>query len=90
MRPNVRRPADQRPSILDEYLARRLLVDLIEECLEGRTRIVAIHTFIEGLSTRETAALLAMSIRSVNQHKQAAKEQLRRRLSPDGQEPGTS
>lgn len=89
IRPNVRRPVDQRPSSMDEYLARRLLVDLIEECLEGRTRLVAVHTFMEGLSTRQIGALLGMSIRSVNQHKQAARDQLRRRLRPDGQEPGT-
>lgn len=83
IRPNVRRPVDHKPSNTDEYLARRLLVDLIEECLEGRTRLVAMYTFIEGLSTREISTLLSLSIRSVNQHKQTSIEQLRRRLRPE-------
>ncbi len=90
VRPNVRRPVDQRTLSPNEYLARRLIVDLIEECLEGRARLVAIHTFVEGLSTREIATLLGLSIRSVNQHKQASVEQLRRRLRADRPEPGTT
>ncbi len=88
IRPNVRRPVNHKTSNTDEYLARRLIVDLIEECLEGRTRLVAIHAFVEGMSTREISTLLGLSIRSVNQHKQTSIEQLRRRLSPNGQEPG--
>jgi len=89
IRPNVRRPADQRTTGANEYLARRLIMDLIDECLEGRTRLVAMLTFLEGLSTREISSLLDLSIRSVNQHKQAAVEHLRRRLGAAGQEPGT-
>ncbi|MEZ5412391.1 MAG: sigma-70 family RNA polymerase sigma factor [Acidimicrobiales bacterium] len=87
IRPNVRRPLDHDASTMNEYLARRLIVDLIEECLEARTRLVAILTYVEGLSTREISTLLGMSIRSVNQNKQAARDQLRRRLGAGGQEP---
>lgn len=88
IRPNVRRPLDHHASGTNEYLARRLIVDLIEECLEGRTRLVAMLTFLEGLSTREISTLLGMSIRSVNQHKQASVEHLRRRLGAGGTELG--
>lgn len=79
-RPNVHRPVNGRDQDPGQYLARRLLVDLIEECLDGRTRLVAVLTFIEGLSTREIATLLGLSIRSVNQHKTTARERLRNRL----------
>lgn len=89
IRPNVRRPLDRGTSSTNEYLARRLIVDLIEECMEGRTRLVAMLTFVEGLSTREISSLLGLSIRSVNQHKQAAVEHLRRRLGATQSEPDT-
>ena len=54
-RPGVLRRSDEPPSNLERYLARRLIVDLLQECLEGRSRQVAALTFIDGLTTKEIA-----------------------------------
>ena len=90
-RPSGRRPVEHRPpSDTEKYLARRLVIDLIEEHLVGRPRLIAILIFVEGLSTRETAELLSLSIRTVNQNKQTAIERLRARLRGEGPEPGVS
>ena len=67
-------------SDLDRYLARLLILDLIDECLDGRSRDIAALHYIDGLSTNEIAARLDLSVRTVNAHKRRAKEQLRAAL----------
>lgn len=71
-RPGVVRQSDEPPSNLERYLARRQIVDLLEECLEGRSRQVAALQFIDGLTTAEIAELLGLSIGSVNRIKRGA------------------
>ena len=82
-RPGTLRRTDDQPSEIDEYLGRRLVIDLIDECLDGTMREIALRTYLDGLSTKEIAALVGLSIRSVNHQKRQAIEVLRDFLLPD-------
>jgi len=72
-RPGVVRPQPDRPSDVERYLSRRVIVDLIDECIPNRReRDVAALTFIDGLTTYEIATELHLSTGAVNRYKRAA------------------
>lgn len=82
-RPGVQRRQEPTPSLLDQFQARAYLVELMKEHLEGRQLEVATRAYIDGLSVNEIAEQLGLKPRTVRDHLQHARDNLRRRLSPE-------
>lgn len=82
-RPGTLRQSNHEQSTTDAFIARLVIVDLIEECLDGRTHEVAMLAFVDGLSTREIHDRLDLSIGTINTHKRTASKVLKAALSQD-------
>ncbi|MCP4964597.1 MAG: sigma-70 family RNA polymerase sigma factor [bacterium] len=84
-RPGVLRRQHHQASDADRYLARLAIVEMIQELpLRRRQRhVLALH-FIDGLSTREIADRLGLSIGTVNQDKREGVATIRSAIGGDG------
>ena len=80
-RPGVKRRPVSEASDVDRYLARRMLVDSLDECgLKPAEREVAALDLVDGLTTAEIAERLGKAVRTVNALKREARAKLQQHL----------
>ena len=82
-RPGVERPQAHTPSDIDHFLSRLLVVDTIEEHLDGLQREVALLFFVEGRSNREISEILGIAVRTARDNRRKALARLRAALDPE-------